>query len=83
MESRIEIEMLPGCLIGPGREIPCTVGARRISLPETGAIKYRTLGICGVSDDIPDGHYQVTFAGQTFPIRRHRGAWISSTALDS
>jgi hypothetical protein len=56
------------------------VSARKVTLLGTNLFEYTRLGIHNEPRDLPDGQYQVSFAGQTVPIQRHGSAWVSSGA---
>ncbi len=79
MTSDRQVVMLAGRLIGMGRDVECTVSATKASLPGTDAFEYARLGIHSEPPGLPDGRYQVRFAGRTVPIERYGGAWISRT----
>lgn len=77
MASHRNIVMLAGQLSGMGREAECTVSAVKVSLLGTGVFEYANLGIHDEPKDLPDGQYQIQFAGKTVPVQRHGGAWIA------
>jgi hypothetical protein len=69
--------VLPGRLIGMGLDVECDVSAVKVSLPGTNLFEYAKLGIHNAPGEMPDGDYQITFAGRTAAIKRYGGAWIS------
>ncbi len=71
--------MLPGRLRGMGREEQCTVRAKKVSLPDTNLYEYVKLTIHDEPADLPNGPYTVAIEGQSIPVERHLGAWISRT----
>lgn len=67
---------LPGWLSGMGyRGLTCTVSAVKNPLGRDAV--YSQIIISDEPKRLPDGLYQLVFAGKSFPIQRLHGAWIS------
>jgi hypothetical protein len=77
MASNREIVTLPGHLAGMGRDVNCSVGAVKVSLPGTAEYNYVRPVIHDAPADLPDGLYQITFGGKTDRVQRHNGAWLA------
>lgn len=78
--AQIEIEKLTGRLFGMGLQADCTVFARRVSIPGTDVFEYRKPSIHDEPDDLPDGQYELKFAGQSIQCQRRERAWLFPTA---
>ena len=77
--SQLEIEILSGRLFGMGRQADCIVGARKVSISGTGVFEYRVVSIHNEPDDLPDGQYELKFAGQSIQCQRNERAWLFPT----
>jgi hypothetical protein len=78
MASTRENVTLPGCLVGMGRDVECSVRAVKVSLRGTGDYNYVRPLICDTPADLPDGPYVITFGGATHNVQRLRGSWIGN-----
>ena len=78
MASNREIVTLPGRLAGMGRDVQCSVGAVKVSLPGTAEYNYVRPVIHNTPTDLPDGPYQITFGEKTERVQRHNGTWIAA-----
>jgi hypothetical protein len=65
MASNREIVMLSGTISGMGREAACIVSAVRVSLAGATESALTRCSIHQAPVDLPEGAYQVTFAGET------------------
>lgn len=74
--SQSRAVILPGVLRGMGHEVQCNVSARLVSLPNDNTPPvYTKLDVSGEPANLPDGLYELTFAGQTASYRRKQGLW--------
>jgi hypothetical protein len=65
---------VPGRLLGMGREADCVLAVWKES-SQTG----RTFTRCKITDepfDLPDGSYNIEFAGHTVHTRKWWGSWM-------
>jgi hypothetical protein len=77
MVSKKERVRFTGELSGEGQEATCTALATRVSLPGFDAT-YIDYSISDVSHAIPDGRYVLSVNGETIPVVRRNGFWVSS-----
>jgi hypothetical protein len=78
MTSTRERVSFPGIIRGQGQEAHCTVYATKVSLPGTSESAITDCDIQNVSKRLPDGNYQVTYAGRTDAVRYQGGNWLAS-----
>ncbi len=78
MASMKETVSFSGILRGEGHEAICTVYATKVSLPGTSAVKYANHSIEKVSKTLPDGTYKLSVHGDTIPVKRREGLWLSA-----
>jgi hypothetical protein len=64
-----------GILRSDGEAADCMVSALRVTLSGTRLFKDCGYSIEWVSKPLPDGHYKLSFDGQTIDIRCFKGAW--------
>ena len=76
-ESKRESVILNGTLKGMGREVPCSVLALKVSLPQLNIFEYIRCDIHQAPVDLPDGHYSVFFEGRTMKVNKSDGLWQS------
>jgi S-adenosylhomocysteine hydrolase len=77
MASTRERVRFSGTIRGEGRMANCSVWATKVTLIGANDAAYADYSIDDVSDDLPDGDYSVTANGQTIPIARRNGFWVS------
>jgi hypothetical protein len=77
MSSIKEHVSFTGIIRGQGHEANCTVTALKMTRG-TGIPAYTRYEVKAVSRPLPEGDYQLTVNGQSFPIR-HRGEyWLAA-----
>jgi hypothetical protein len=76
VRSKIESVLLPAQLAGMNQRATCSVSAIKVAVPGTDNSKYSRPRIIGAPLDLPDGAYQLTFAGRALSIQRRKGVWI-------
>jgi len=76
MSSHRETVILKGQLEGMGVLAECTVSAVKVSLPLLNIWEYVRCSIHKAPGSLPDGHYQVTFAGRTMDVKKLGGDWL-------
>lgn len=80
MASKRESVILPGRLVGMGRDVNCKVRVVKVSLPGTAEYNCIRPVIYDAPSDLPDGPYSITFGGKTERVQRQHGAWIAPVA---
>jgi hypothetical protein len=75
--SHREITIMNGILKGMGREEVCRVSGVKVSMPGTTVSHFAKLQITNAPNDLPEGHYEVTFNGQTDKVRKTNGFWLA------
>jgi hypothetical protein len=76
MTSPRERVTLLGQLSGMGREAECKVSAIEVPLPSSNSSEYALVIISSAPNDLPDGHYHLSFDGRVIPVLRHNRAWL-------
>jgi hypothetical protein len=76
MISRKEPVVFQGTLRGQGHERPCRVTATKVTMPGETVSEYADMDIAD-SDNFPDGSYEVTVKGRTFPLTRKDGFYLA------
>lgn len=76
MASNIESVLLPAQLAGMNQRVTCSVSAIKVAVPGTDKSNYSRPRIIGAPLDLPDGTYELTFAGRALTVQRRKGAWI-------
>jgi hypothetical protein len=66
-----------GTIQGNGRVAKCSVWATKVTLLGANVAAYADYSIDDVSEDLPDGNYSVAANGETIPIARRNGFWVS------
>ena len=70
-----------GVLRGMGREAICELLATKTVLPEASRAIYSHCAIIDAPKDLPDGNYEVEFAGEVAVTSLHRGSWMVGRIL--
>lgn len=69
--------LLWGTLEGMGRSVPCELIAIRTALPgNSGEYQYSSCSVIKAPADLPDGDYQLRFAGHTTTVQRFNRSWL-------
>lgn len=69
-----EIVRFPGIIKGQGLMATCTVEAIKTSLPGSNDFHIHDYSIIDVSQDLPDGRYDITANGETHWIKHKDGS---------
>jgi hypothetical protein len=78
MSSIKEHVSFAGVIRGQGHEANCTVTALKVTMRETNIHAYARYEVKAVSGPLPEGDYELTVNGQSFPVR-HRGEyWLAA-----
>lgn len=77
MASTRERVRFSGMIQGEGRTAHCSVWATKVTLLGANVSAYADYSIDDVSEDLPDGNYSVSANGETLPIARRNGFWVS------
>ena len=72
-----------GVLRGMGREAICELLATKTVLAEASRAIYSHCAIIEAPKDLPDGDYEVEFAGEVAVTSLHRGTWMVGRILPS
>jgi hypothetical protein len=72
-----EAVLLEGVLKGMNLEVPCTVRAVKVSLPNLEILDYVRADIAQAPSELPFGEYDVSFEGRTMKVKKTAGGWIS------
>lgn len=79
MASIQEWVSIPGILRGEtGDETQCTVRALKVGLPGTDNFSYTRCSIEHVEGPLPEGRYEVRFAGQVNTAQFRGGYWLQA-----
>jgi len=70
-----------GILRGMGREASCELLATKTVLPETTAPVYSHCAVIEAPRDLPDGDYEVEFAGEVAVVTLREGSWLVGRIL--
>ena len=70
-----------GVLRGMGREASCELLATKTVLPEASRAVYSHCAIIEAPKDMPDGDYEVEFAGEVAVTSLHHGSWMVGRIL--
>jgi hypothetical protein len=70
-----------GVLRGMGREAVCELLATKTVLPEASRAIYSHCAIIDSPKDLPDGNYEVEFAGEVAVTSLHAGSWMVGRIL--
>jgi len=76
MAPKIESVLLPARLTGMNQCVICAVSAIKVAVAGPDKAKYSRPRIVGAPLDLPDGPYEVTFAGRAQAVQRRKGTWI-------
>ena len=76
MASKIESVLFPAQLTGMNQRATCSVSAIKVTELGTDESSYSRSRIVGAPLDLPDGAYEVTFAGHTLEVQRCMGVWL-------
>jgi len=77
MASTRERVCFPGVIEGEGRTARCSVWATKVTLLGATVAAFAEYSIDDVSEDLPDGNYSVIANGETIPVARRNGFWVS------
>lgn len=70
--------ILHGTIQGEGRKAACRILATRVSLPGAAGVSETThWSMRDVSEELPDGNYEVFAEGKREQVRRVGGRWLS------
>ena len=75
-----EAVLLEGVLKGMNLEVPCTVRAVKVSLPNLEILEYVRADIAQAPSELPFGAYDVSFEGKTMKVKKTAGGWIAGQA---
>ena len=75
-----EAVLLDGVLKGMNLEVPCTVRAVKVSLPNLEIWEYVRADIAQAPSELPFGAYDVRFEGRTMKVKKTAGGWIAGQA---
>jgi hypothetical protein len=78
MPSPLESVLLPAQLTGMNQRVTCSVSAIKVTTPGTGKYNFARPRVVGAPGDLPDGKYQVTFAGRSLEVERKKGIWSAA-----
>jgi hypothetical protein len=70
-----------GLLRGMGREVNCELLATKTVVPEAPQPVYSHCAIIEAPRDLPDGDYEVEFAGEVAITSLHEGTWMVGRIL--
>ncbi|HWG20752.1 MAG TPA: hypothetical protein VG225_09495 [Terracidiphilus sp.] len=70
-----------GILRGMGREVGCELLATKTVLPDATRPVYSHCAIIEAPSDLPDGDYEVEFAGEVAVTSLHQGNWVVGRLL--
>lgn len=70
-----ETVLLSGNLAGQKYEGPCVVRAIKVSIPRLDICEYVGAEVAEASSELPDGPYQLTFAGRRMRAFNIAGDW--------
>jgi hypothetical protein len=70
-----------GVLRGMGREAACELLATKTVVPDASQAVYSHCAIIEAPTDLPDGDYEVEFAGEVAVTSLHRGSWMVGRIL--
>jgi hypothetical protein len=70
-----------GILRGMGREASCELLATKTVLPEAAAPVYSHCAVIEAPRDLPDGDYEVEFAGEVAVVTLRSGSWMVGRIL--
>lgn len=70
-----------GVLRGMGREAVCELLATKTVVPEATQAIYSHCAIIEAPQDLPDGDYEVEFAGEVAIVSRRSGFWLVGQIL--
>lgn len=68
--------LMKGTLRGMGHEAPCELIATKTVLPEAAQPVYSHCAIIEAPRELPDGDYEIEFAGEIAITKRHAGSWM-------
>ena len=77
MASTRERVRFSGTIESERRKVRCSVSATKVTLPGANVAAFADYSIDDVSEDLPDGNYSVTANGETIPVARRNGYWVS------
>jgi hypothetical protein len=72
-----EAVLLKGVLKGMNLEVPCTVRAVKVSLPDLEISEYVRADIAQAPSELPFGAYDVSLEGRTMKVKKTAGGWIA------
>ena len=72
-----EAVLLKGVLKGMNLEVPCTVRAVKVCLPDLEILEYVRADIAQAPSELPLGDYDVSFEGETMKVKKTAGGWIA------
>lgn len=73
--------LMKGTLRGMGHEAPCELIATKTVLPEATQPVYSHCAIIEAPRELPDGDYEIEFAGEIAVTKRHGGSWMVGAIL--
>jgi hypothetical protein len=74
-----EFVTLAGILKGQNMELPCTVSAAKVSIPNLDIWEYVSAEVADAPSALPDGRYELQFEGRRMNTMKHGGRWDSGT----
>jgi hypothetical protein len=75
MPSHKRLVQMPGMLRGAGGEAHCEVSAAEVTNTTIGQTAYAYRSVSSVSGELPDGLYELLWAGQKTMLRNFSGRW--------
>jgi hypothetical protein len=75
------IDAFTGILTGTGFSAKCTVMATKVTEPTTGQFTYTNYSIHSVSQELPDGLYELEVNGEKLSVRKYGERWLAGSPI--